>query len=239
MLLLALFKFLLAMMPDFCEAFSSYPFYRPKQNRILSARIKGLSRTNNEQRMISLNASNGNSNIDIDPVLQLPLMEAELDKLANTQSKNPSDEQDNDIGELNRTSQDELKEKIDNAKTAAEFGVRRAQVDFYDAFSNQDLEKMKQIWSDDDSIVRCIHPGMPSINGKEMIMRSWMQVFQGDAFVIEPSRVKIEICGKTAMCSCIENTPGGGKLEALNVYRRQEGRWHMTLHMASPIMVPL
>ena len=110
-----------------------------------------------------------------------------------------------------------MQETANIPKTAAEFGVCRAQVEFYDAFSNQDVEKMKQIWSDDDSIVRCAHPGMPSIDGKEMIMRSWMQVFQGDAFLIEPSRVKIEIFGKTAMRSCIENTPGGGKLEALNV----------------------
>jgi len=130
----------------------------------------------------------------------------------------------------------ELEEEIANAKTAAEFGVRRSQVQFYDAFSAQDLDAMKRVWSDSED-VRCVHPGMECFHGVEDIMKSWSLVFQGEPFVIEPARVRIEICGRTALCSCIEETPNGGKLEALNVYRREDGNWRMTLHMASPIAI--
>jgi ketosteroid isomerase-like protein len=128
-----------------------------------------------------------------------------------------------------------LKEGIDSAKTNAEFGVRKAQFNFYDAFTNQDLEAMKHVWSSAEDI-RCVHPGMASMNGPETIMKSWAQIMQGTGFTITPSRTRIDINGQTALCSCIEETPGGGMLECLNVYRREDGIWKMILHMASPIM---
>jgi ketosteroid isomerase-like protein len=128
-----------------------------------------------------------------------------------------------------------LKEGIDSAKTNAEFGVRKAQFNFYDAFTNQDLEAMKHVWSSAEDI-RCVHPGMASMNGPETIMKSWAQIMQGTGFTITPSRTRIDINGQTALCSCIEETPGGGMLECLNVYRREDGNWKMILHMASPIV---
>jgi ketosteroid isomerase-like protein len=196
---------------------------------------KGAKNIRCEQNSIC-SALKSNSFDDTDPVVRLPLMEAELASIIDAGSKG-----DDETGGLSTTGlrQDELEEEIDNAKTAAEFGVRRAQMQFYDAFSNQDIDAMKSVWSDDDTSVRCIHPGMEAISGKDAIVRSWAQVFQGDAFEIEPAKVKIEICGKTAMCSCIEQTPNGGKLEALNVYRREDGHWCMTLHMASPIIMSM
>lgn len=173
--------------------------------------------------LLRASGSSDGSYIDADPILLLPLMEAELDVL---------DEKDGE-DDNSRSRRDELKEKIDNARTAAEFGVRRAQVDFYDAFSKQDIDAMRAVWSDE--YPRCVHPGGPSIDGKDAIILSWSQIFQGEPFDIDPARAKIEICGKTAMCSCIENTPNGGKLETLNVYQREKGQWLMSLHMASPI----
>lgn len=155
-----------------------------------------------------------------DPVLQLPLMEAELAS-----------------SDISKERKLELQEEIANAKTAAEFGVRSAQLLFYEAFSNQDEDAMRKVWSTDNDSVRCVHPGMESLNGTDEVMKSWSLVFRGPPFPIEPLRVKIEICGKTALCSCIEKTSNGGKLEALNVYRREGGSWKMTLHMASPIVM--
>jgi ketosteroid isomerase-like protein len=153
-----------------------------------------------------------------DPISRLPLMEAEL------------------ASETDGDKRVKLKEGIDSAKTNAEFGVRKAQFNFYDAFTNQDLEAMKDVWSSAED-ARCVHPGMASMNGSEIIMRSWAQIFmQGPGFAIKPSRTRIDISGQTALCSCIEETPGGGKLECLNVYRREDGIWKMILHMASPIM---
>jgi ketosteroid isomerase-like protein len=154
-----------------------------------------------------------------DPVSRLPLMEAEL------------------ASETDGDKRMKLKEGIDSAKTNAEFGVRKAQFNFYDAFTNQDLDAMKNAWSSAED-VRCVHPGMASLNGPEIIMRSFEQIFsQGEGFTIQPSRTRIDITGQTALCSCIEETPGGGMLECLNVYRREDGIWKMILHMASPIVM--
>jgi len=63
-------------------------------------------------------------------------------------------------------------------------------------------------------------------------------VFGGGGFRIEPSRTRVDVVGgSVALCSCLEETEGGGVLECLNVYRREEGSWKMILHMVSPIAV--
>ena len=142
----------------------------------------------------------------------------------------------------NRQEKEDLREAISNAKTSAEFGVRKAQSEFYDAFSRGDSEAMERVWSS-KSTVRCVHPGMASLEGRDKVMNSWKQIFQsaggGDeqSFDIEPSRTAVEVHGLIALCSCVERTNGGGNLEALNVYKREEGGWKMTLHMASPTVV--
>ncbi|KAI2497887.1 hypothetical protein MHU86_16625 [Fragilaria crotonensis] len=183
-----------------------------------------LSPLSSAPSLVLLFSSNSNNNIQDDPVALLPLWEAEL----------LSSETSNDKRAL-------LLERIENAKAVAEFGVRKAQFSFYDAFSNQDMESMRNVWSSSSSFpdqqVRCVHPGMPSLFGIEDVMRSWAELFmQSSAFTIQPTRTHIDISGQTALCSCIEETPGGGQLECLNVYRREGGSWKMILHMASPII---
>lgn len=188
---------------------------------------------------------------DQDPVLRLPLMEAELATLMEDNNNNNKRESLNSIQR-----QEELQELISNAKTAAEFGVRKAQLEFYDAFSRGDIDAMENVWST-QSHVRCVHPGMVSLDGRDKVMASWRQIFQasssdvgddiGDddddddssSFEIEPVRSQVEVHGLIALCSCVEKTEGGGSLEALNVYKREEGAWKMTLHMASPTMVSI
>ena len=156
-----------------------------------------------------------------DPVIRLPLMEAELAVL------NPNDDNE----ELRRT----LQSSIGDARTAAEFGVRRAQLQFYEAFASHDIEAMGQVWSN-ESHTRCIHPGMSAIEGIGSILQSWEHIFRaGEEFQIEPDRARIEICGQTAICSCVEKINGRGTMEAMNVYKRENGSWRMTLHMAAPV----
>lgn len=205
-------------------------------HRTISFQLPHIS-THHHHRMnantILRSSSRSLSEGDGDPVLRLPLMEAELDSIMTTTMTTTESDDTDDL--VHR-----LREEIGNAKTAAEFGVRRAQVDFYGAFSAQDVERMRAVWSDDGEDVRCVHPGSAGIHGKAAIMESWEQIFQqGEPFDVDPDRVTIEICGKTALCSCLENTPNGGKLEALNVYRREHGRWRMTLHLASPIFATM
>lgn len=175
-------------------------------------------------------------------MLRLPLMEAELATLLE------GIDDDDDDNQIRRRRQENLQLAIADAKTAAEFGVRKAQLGFYEAFSRGDIDAMEQIWSR-QSHVRCVHPGMTSLEGRDRVMASWRQIFLsgeeggGDnddvAFEIEPIRSHVEVHGLIAMCSCVEKTEGGGSLEALNVYKREDGAWKMTLHMASPTMVSI
>lgn len=161
-----------------------------------------------------------------DVVLRLPLMEAELALLG---SDHP-----------NATA---LETAIHDAKATAEFGVRAAQLSFYEAFSTGDLDAMDALWST-ESHVRVVHPGMMSLEGRAAVMSSWKQILASPGtgtaeFEITPSRTQIEISGLVAICSCVEKTTrgGAGDLEALNIYKRENGAWRMTLHQAGPILV--
>jgi len=177
--------------------------------------------------------NDGNTREDMeDNVLLLPLFEAELIKL----------QRDEDSKEAQRIRIQDLKTIIDDAKTAAEFGVRKVQSEFYDAFSTADYDKMSGVWSRSDGVC-CAHPGMHSLQGITAVMESWRQIFAGydgsddkHSFQIKPSRVKVDICGRTAICTCVEET-NGGRLEALNIYRREEGSWKLINHVASPVMM--
>ena len=177
-----------------------------------------------------------------DPVLRLPLMEAELATLMEGQ-------QTNSIDDETQESIERLQTDISNAKTSAEFGIRKSQSEFYEAFATGDIDAMSAVWSD-TSPIRCVHPGMTSIDGRSDVLESWKQIFapmqqqqsnnDSDSeakFEIEPSRTQIDICGLTAICSCVEKTQGGGELEVINIYKRENGSWKMTLHHAGPVVM--
>jgi hypothetical protein len=153
-----------------------------------------------------------------DPVLRLPLMEAQL-AISNT----PEDQ--------------ELLTSIQDAKTAAEFSVRRAQVEFYEAFASQSIELMSQVWSRYYDC-RCIHPGSPANEGRESVLSSWNQIFESaEAFYVEAKPgANIDICGNTAICTCVQQMNGGGEMEVVNIFKREHGNWRITTHMSSPVV---
>lgn len=171
-----------------------------------------------------LMASSGSDSSD--PVVQLPLWQAQL---VNTEESYSDSNSGNN--------KEQLQSQIDQAKMAGEFGVRKAQLRFYEAFSTQDLELMAQVWSSDEQDPKCCHPGMPGINGNVEIMESWQALFEGEAFAIEPTDATIDICGSTAICHCVEAIGSSSRLEALNIYKREDGEWKMSFHMASPTLV--
>ena len=156
----------------------------------------------------------------------------------------------------------ELQELIENTKTSAEFGVRKVQQEFYEAFSTANYDAMVNIWSnqnydydDPNDLCSCTHPGMPSLQGRFKVLVSWQQMFaashqrvqqhehnpEGESRDqlqrITPLRVKVTICGSTAISTCLEQTQHGRQLEAINIYRREDGTWKMLNHMASPVNV--
>jgi len=212
--LLLLFSALAAVQP-----FQSKQIHTRQNSHISDPQAKKNRRRYSRSNKLYSRSSAG----DLDPLLRLPLMESELSTT------------------LDDDRRIELQNDIDNAKTAAEFGVRRVQVQFYDSFTNADLNAMTDVWANQYP-VKCVHPGMESINDKDLILKSFEQIFEqgGDGqFSIQPSQVQIDISGATAICSCVEETPGGGMLEALSIYKRESGAWKMTLHMASPVLARL
>ncbi len=183
-----------------------------------------------------------NSNMKMDPVLEIPLLEAKL--IAELES----DMVDNDVVL-------DLKQQIGDAKTAAEFGVRRAQLQFYEAFARGDYEAMADVWSKKHP-VSCVHPCQNRLEGYDVVMQSWKEIlavsglaavtsFESDhdddndddddddeySFRIEPANVQMEICGSTAIVSCLEQTGSedAAPLEAVNIYKRENGNWKMTM----------
>ena len=170
-----------------------------------------------------------------------------------------NDDTDNNTAEIKVK---ELQELIENTKTSAEFGVRKVQQEFYEAFSTANYDAMVNIWShqnfdydDPNDLCSCTHPGMPSLQGRFKVLASWQQMFaashqrvqqhehnpEGESRDqlqrITPLRVKVTICGSTAISTCLEQTQHGRQLEAINIYRREDGSWKMLNHMASPVTV--
>jgi SnoaL-like domain len=238
-LIMAIFLLLIIALPV-CNGFDVSRGQHPSRTRP-SVPVFILHASSSSSSSSSNNNSDSETTGHQDPVLRLPLMEAELATLL---EENRNSDNDN----MQRR-QKELEEAIGHAKTAAEFGVRKAQLEFYDAFSKGDMAAMERVWST-RSHVRCVHPGMVSLEGRDKVLASWRQIFlSGDdsssssssssSFEIEPTRSRVEVHGLIAICSCVEKTQGGGSLEALNVYRREEGTWKMTLHMASPTVVSI
>ncbi|CAJ1932635.1 unnamed protein product [Cylindrotheca closterium] len=171
-----------------------------------------ISRSANSRTCLHSNTSSEDS------IIQLPQWQAQLAETTDPEKKAS------------------LESKIDQAKMSAEFGVRAAQSQFYEAFSNQDYDLMQAIWSNGQDI-QCNHPGMPRITGREDILKSWKALFEGPQMDMEPTDSVVDICGGTAICRCVEQIDTSSRLEALNIYKREEGEWKMTFHMASPVLL--
>jgi ketosteroid isomerase-like protein len=124
----------------------------------------------------------------------------------------------------------------DAAKEAA-----RANREFYRAFERLDLDAMRAVWLDDDSI-QCVHPASERLVGRERVLGSWAAIFAAtDEIHFELADLALEIAGDFAWASAIERIrPGkadGPITEAVatNLFVRRGDAWKLVLHHASPI----
>ena len=51
-----------------------------------------------------------------------------------------------------------------------------AEIGFYEAFSNADLDAMMEVWAPSDEII-CIHPNGPRLEGVAAVRDSWALIF--------------------------------------------------------------
>lgn len=113
---------------------------------------------------------------------------------------------------------------------------------FYDAFNQQDLEKMQQVWVRDPA-VSCIHPGWPVLRGFDPIIKSWQDIFEHtDHMEIKLTNVQVVTTADLVWVSCQENLFSihqagvqSSKVHATNLFKRVSGEWKMILHHAAAL----
>lgn len=118
----------------------------------------------------------------------------------------------------------------------AEEDVRAANLEFYRAFRERDVEAMGRLWAEVAPIA-CIHPGMDAQIGRSAVMESWRGIFSHpQAPRIQCTRVRVRALGEAAVVTCLEGAEGSSPtLIATNIFVREAGRWRMVHHHAGPI----
>jgi ketosteroid isomerase-like protein len=120
--------------------------------------------------------------------------------------------------------------------------VARANRAFYRAFEKRDLDAMRAVWLDDESI-KCVHPGWPLLSGFARVMDSWGAIFENTQWIrFELADLDVRVVGGIAWVTNVERMrmreEGGERTaEALatNLFIVRDDAWRMVLHHASPI----
>ncbi len=115
----------------------------------------------------------------------------------------------------------------------AQQAVISANEAFYTAFRNRDMQAMDAIWAHNDEVA-VIHPGWPSLTGRDQVMTSWRMILEdGSPPKIRSVEPKAYIYGNAAFVVCYEDV-GGGFLIATNIFVFEDGAWRMVHHQAGP-----
>ncbi len=116
----------------------------------------------------------------------------------------------------------------------AEIEVLEANDAFYRAFAARDSDAMGRLWAERHPVA-CVHPGWDVLDGRERVLASWRGILgAAGAPGIACSRAAARILGEVAFVTCHE-VVSGGLLAATNVFVREDGRWRMAHHQATPI----
>ena len=134
-----------------------------------------------------------------------------------------------------------LSEELSCLRLSAEMGVLSANAAFYEAFSEASPERMRALWSDSDAAT-CAHPGHPLLLGAADVAASWRAIFSGGGTPkLSCGRQRVVLRGNVAWVTCTERAGDGDdaapSLEALNIFEREQGRWILVHHGASPVFV--
>jgi hypothetical protein len=123
--------------------------------------------------------------------------------------------------------------------TAIFSSPKAAEVAFYQAFADCDIQAMDAVWAHSDVI--CIHPGSRAIVGREAVMRSWTNILSQ----AEPLNLQVELLKRTEgnglAVHLVEERirPMTGSTEnatvvlATNIYSLQADGWRLLQHHAS------
>jgi ketosteroid isomerase-like protein len=113
---------------------------------------------------------------------------------------------------------------------------------FYEALQSGDIERLMQVWSDDDDIV-CVHPSGPRVVGPQAIRESFAAIFANGAIPVMPESVRRMHTADCAVHNLLERvdvvTAEGlqtALVVATNVYLKTVQGWRMVAHHASAAM---
>jgi ketosteroid isomerase-like protein len=113
-----------------------------------------------------------------------------------------------------------------------------AELAFYRAFEDSDMEGMMGVWARLPEI-ECIHPFGERLQGTASVRESWRQLFKnGTQLRFQLDQISTTTDAQLAVHVLHENITVAGNTQhrviATNVYRHDESGWHMILHHASP-----
>ena len=157
----------------------------------------------------------------------------------------------------------ELQREIDQLHIDDCGAVLLCNLGFYEAFSLQDAEAMRNVWWNSPSVI-CIHPSHPPLIGSNAVLLSFTQIFEngmkgggvrvggvgiaaasGGVFMTPTNFRGLSVRGTTASLVCDEEVYSKGsagesssrvlvnKLLTTNVFRKIGGKWMMTHRHAS------
>lgn len=113
-----------------------------------------------------------------------------------------------------------------------------AEVVYYEAFMNADLDVMSALWAEDDVI--CVHPGSGVIAGYDAVLRSWRHILENSG----PAEIRYSTISKThgenlAIHLVSEEIIDRGTVMAVvvatNVFQKFTEGWKMIEHHASVV----
>jgi hypothetical protein len=103
---------------------------------------------------------------------------------------------------------------------------------FYTAFAAGDTAEMEALWSDAGPVV-CLHPGWEPLTDRSAVMESW-QAILGNPPPVRCLAPEILPLGETAAAVICWEAIGGDRLIATNLFRLEDGAWHLVHHQAGP-----
>jgi len=119
--------------------------------------------------------------------------------------------------------------------------VEEANLAFYEAFKNRDLEAMSMAWAHSPH-ARCVHPGWELVTGWPDIRRSWGDIFESiEDLEITLDEVQVEVASSVAWVNLVVSlrisTADDETFEAsvvtTNVFEQTNGAWLLVLHHSS------
>ncbi|MDY0744819.1 SgcJ/EcaC family oxidoreductase [Paucibacter sp. R3-3] len=112
---------------------------------------------------------------------------------------------------------------------------------FYEALQSADLERLMEVWADEDEI-SCVHPGGQRLVGVAAIRSAFEALFARGPVAAAPERVRKLQTQDTAIHQVLERVNVAGPegtmqsawVIATNVYLKTALGWRLAAHHASP-----